>query len=102
MANRKQRNIFFILNATTCLTNSGTELIGLSTKDISLLMALFAIFNGIGRPIFGWITDKFSTQNAMYLSYGLIISSAILILFANEGDVLLYLISLNIFFDILV
>ena len=80
------------------LTGSvGTELIGLSTKDISLLMALFAIFNGIGRPIFGWITDKFSTQNAMYLSYGLIISSAILILFANEGDVLLYLISFSIF-----
>lgn len=80
------------------LTGSvGTELIGLSTKDISLLMALFAIFNGIGRPIFGWITDEFSTQNAMYLSYGLIISSAILILFANEGDVLLYLISFSIF-----
>lgn len=80
------------------LTGSvGTELIGLSTKDISLLMALFAIFNGIGRPIFGWITDKSSTQNAMYLSYGLIISSAILILFANEGDVLLYLISFSIF-----
>ena len=27
MANRKQRNIFFILNATTCLTNSAVAVI---------------------------------------------------------------------------
>lgn len=80
------------------LTGSiGTKLIGLSLKEISLLMALFAVFNGIGRPIFGWITDKFRSKNAMYLSYGLIISSAILILFANEGDVLIYTISFSIF-----
>ena len=53
------------------LTGSiGTELIELSQKEVSLLMALFAVFNGIGRPIFGWITDKFSSKNAMFLSYG--------------------------------
>lgn len=80
------------------LTGSvGTELIGLSLKDISLLMALFAIFNGLGRPIFGWITDKVTSRNAMYSSYGLIIFSALLILFAKEGDVLIYSISFSIF-----
>ena len=58
------------------LTGSvGAALIGLSTKEISLLMALFAVFNGMGRPIFGWITDKFTSKIAMYLSYGLIIFS---------------------------
>lgn len=80
------------------LTGSiGTELIELSQKEVSLLMALFAVFNGIGRPIFGWITDKFSSKNAMFLSYGLIVISAVLILLANKGDVIIYAISFSIF-----
>jgi MFS family permease len=80
------------------LTSSvGIELIGLSPKKVTLLMALFAVFNGIGRPAFGWITDKFSSKNAMYMSYGLIISSAILMLFANRGAVIIYSISFSVF-----
>jgi len=80
------------------LTSSvGTELIGLSPKFVATLMALFAISNGIGRPIFGWITDKFSSNNAMYLSYCLIIFSAFLILLAKEGTIILYSISFSIF-----
>lgn len=80
------------------LTSSvGIELIGLAAKDVALLMALFAIFNGIGRPVFGWITDKLSSKKAMFLSYGLIIFAAILILFANEGAVIIYAVSFSIF-----
>ena len=80
------------------LTSSiGIELIGLSQKKVALLVALFAVFNGIGRPIFGWLADKFSSKKAIFLSYGLIVSSAILILFANEGNVIIYSISFSIF-----
>lgn len=80
------------------LTGSvGTGLIGLSSKQVSLWMALFAVFNGISRPIFGWITDKLTGKKAMYLSYGLIIASAILMLFAHKGDVALYVISFSVF-----
>lgn len=80
------------------LTSSvGTDLIGLSPNNVALMMALFAVFNGIGRPTFGGLTDKLSSKNAMFLSYGLIITSAILILFANEGDVIIYFISFSIF-----
>jgi len=80
------------------LTSSvGTELIGLSAKRVSLLMVLFAIFNGLGRPIFGWLTDKLTSKKAMVLSYSLILSSAILVLFAGEGTILIYAISFSIF-----
>lgn len=80
------------------LTSSvGIELIGLSPKKVALLMALFAVFNGIGRPAFGWLTDKLFSKNAMYMSYGLIISSAVLMLFANKGDVIIYSISFSVF-----
>lgn len=74
----------------------GIELIKLSPKDVTLLMSLFAIFNGIGRPVFGWLTDKLSSKNAMIISYGLIILSAFLMLLANEGSVVLFSIAFSI------
>lgn len=80
------------------LTSSvGIELIGLSPSSVTLLMALFAVCNGVGRPLFGWITDKFASKKTMYLSYGLILGSSILILSADHGDVLVYSISFSIF-----
>lgn len=80
------------------LTGSvGTELIGLTSREVSLLMALFAVFNGMGRPVFGWVTDKLTSKKSMLISYGLILSSAVLMLFAHEGDVLIYSISFSVF-----
>lgn len=80
------------------LTSSvGIELIGLTPNNVALLMALFAVFNGIGRPLFGWITDTYASKKAMYLSYGLILTSSILMLFAGQGDVFLYTVSFSIF-----
>ena len=77
--------------------NVGIELIKLSPKDVTLLMSLFAIFNGIGRPVFGWLTDKLSSKNAMIISYGLMIISALLMLLAKEGSVVLFSIAFSIF-----
>jgi len=80
------------------LTNNvGVELIRLSTTDATLLLAMFAIFNGIGRPLFGWFTDKLSIKKAMLISYGLIFLSAVLMLFAQEGSVVLFAIAFSIF-----
>lgn len=78
-------------------SNVGIELIKLSPKTVVLLMSLFAVFNGIGRPIFGWLTDKLSHKKAMLISYGLIIIAALLMLMANEGSVGLYSIAFSIF-----
>ncbi|MGB5823534.1 MAG: OFA family MFS transporter [Proteocatella sp.] len=80
------------------LTNSvGVQLVGLPPKRVTALMAIFAIFNGIGRPIFGWLTDKLSSRKAMLISYSLIILSALLILSAGEGGLFKYAISFSIF-----
>ncbi|HCX64699.1 MAG TPA: MFS transporter [Eubacteriaceae bacterium] len=73
------------------------EWIGLSSSQAALWMALFAVFNGMGRPIFGWFTDKRSPKEAIYLSYALIISAAVLILFAKEGSLLIYVVSFSVF-----
>ena len=78
-------------------SNVGVELIKLSPKTVALLISVFAIFNGIGRPIFGLITDKLSSKKAMLISYGLIIIAALLMLMAREGSFLLFAISFSIF-----
>lgn len=78
-------------------SNVGIELIKLPSKTVTLLVSLFAVFNGISRPIFGWLTDKLSPKKAMRISYGLIISAASLMLIANESSLVLFIIAFSIF-----
>lgn len=77
-------------------SNVGIELIKLSPKEVTLLIPLFAIFNGIGRPVFGWLTDKLSSKNTMIISYVLIIFAACLMLLAKEGSVILFSIAFSV------
>lgn len=74
-----------------------TELFKISTEKVTILMSLFAVFNGVGRPIFGWLTDKLSSKKAMLISYGLIMSSAIIVLLANERSIIIYALTFTIF-----
>jgi MFS family permease len=80
------------------MTNTiGVEFMQLSSDQVVLLMPLFAIFNGIGRPALGWLTDKYSIRTAMLISYGLIILAALLMLTSDPGSLLIYSISFSIF-----
>ena len=77
-------------------TNVGIDYFNLNSLTVTRLMAIFAISNGIGRPTFGWITDRFTSKKAMILSYILIIiAAASLILF--EKETMLYIITFSIF-----
>jgi len=75
----------------------GIEYIGLESNKVIAWMTLFAIFNGLGRPIFGWLTDKLDSKKAMLLSYTLIILAAVLIIAAGQNNQLIYIISFSIF-----
>jgi MFS family permease len=47
---------------------------------LTLLVIPFAVSNGLGRPIFGWTTDKIGPRKTAILSFGLIFMSAALML----------------------
>lgn len=80
------------------LTSSiGIELIGMAQKDVVLFISVFAVFNGIGRPVFGWLTDRLSAKTAMLLSYAQIITAAVLMLSAKNGSVGLFATAFSIF-----
>nr|WP_211249851.1 OFA family MFS transporter [Carnobacterium funditum] len=78
-------------------TNVGVEFIGIEPHKVVQLVAIFAIFNGLGRPIFGWLTDRFTSKKAMLFSYSLIILSAALLIIAGQNNQMIYILSFSIF-----
>ena len=62
----------------------GTD-IGVEAGIAVLLVGVFAVFNGFGRPVFGAITDRFSPRNAAILSF-ILIAGASLLLWQFPGE----------------
>lgn len=62
----------------------GTD-IGIEAGLAVLLVGVFAIFNGFGRPIFGAVTDRFTPRNAALLSF-VLIGAAALVLWQFPGE----------------
>jgi MFS family permease len=58
--------------------------IGLSTGMSELAVSLYAIFNFLGRPVFGVLTDKIKPKNAITLSFFLIGIASMLIYVVRE------------------
>jgi MFS family permease len=62
-----------------------------------MAVSLFAVFNGVGRPLFGWLTDRIRPQNAAIVSYVLILIASIMMINASEGQILTYLVAFSLF-----
>lgn len=73
------------------------EVVKLDASTAAFMVSFFAIFNGIGRPIFGSITDSLNPKKAAIISYTLIIVASILMLNTGEGNVFLYGLAFAIF-----
>ena len=63
------------------------ETVGLSDSVATLLLSFFAVFNGIGRPIFGSLVDKIGVKKTIYLSYSLIIFACLLKIFFSTSHI---------------
>lgn len=68
----------------------GQEIIKLDAATAAGLVSFFALFNGGGRPIFGWLTDAIGPSKAGALSLLLVLLASVGMLQAGEGSVLLY------------
>ncbi len=72
-------------------SNVGQEIIKLTPATAAGLVSFFALFNGGGRPLFGWLSDVIGHSKAAALSLLLIVlASGAMVLFAREGTVVLY------------
>lgn len=71
----------------------GNEIIRISGETAATLVGIFAIFNAVGRPLFGFLTDKITPRNAAILNLLMILIVSIIMITAKEGDTMLYTIS---------
>jgi MFS family permease len=71
----------------------GSEIIKITGETAATLVGVFACFNAIGRPLFGFITDKLTARYATMINLAIILLVSILMIKAGEGDTNLYVIS---------
>ncbi len=75
----------------------GQEIININPGLAASSVALFALFNGISRPLFGWLSDRFRPHQVAIASYGLILLACVLMVNAQAGQVGLYLVAFCLF-----
>jgi MFS family permease len=63
---------------------------------ITGLVALFSLFNGVGRPLFGYLSDKMKPKRLIALSYTLIAMMSMLI-YLYPASLVVYAISFTVF-----
>jgi OFA family oxalate/formate antiporter-like MFS transporter len=68
----------------------GQEVIKIDAAMAAMLVGIFAIFNGVGRPLFGWLTDRITPRWSAVVSLAVILLAAVLMLQAGAGTVPLY------------
>ncbi|WAM33066.1 L-lactate MFS transporter [Caldicellulosiruptor morganii] len=67
------------------------EIVKLTPEMAALSVSIFAIFNGLGRPLFGFLTDKISPRYAALINFAVIFFSSLGMLFVKEGSKLLFI-----------
>lgn len=75
----------------------GEEMIEINPGLAASSVALFALFNGISRPLFGWLSDRYRPHQVAIASYGLILLACVLMINAQAGQVALYLVAFCLF-----
>lgn len=75
----------------------GEEIIQIDSTMAASSVSLFAIFNGVSRPLFGWLSDRFKPQYIATFSYALILIGCILMIKARTGQVTEYRVAFSLF-----
>jgi MFS transporter, OFA family, oxalate/formate antiporter len=75
----------------------GLEVIAIDPALAASSISLFAVFNGISRPLFGWLSDRLRPSQVATLAYLLVLVGSLMMAGAGEGDLLTYLVAFSLF-----
>lgn len=73
----------------------GIEVARLDAATAALAISLFAVFNGLGRPLFGTVTDKLGPKRTAMLSFAIILAASLLLYFFGENNAAVYLLAFS-------
>lgn len=85
------------LSAIGISSSVGEEVINIDANVAAFSVSLFAFFNGVSRPLFGWLCDRFQPRYIAIASYSLIIIASLLMISAKSGQIFTYLIAFSLF-----
>ncbi len=85
------------LSAIGISSSVGEEVIAISPPVAAASVSLFALFNGVSRPLFGWLSDRFAAKYVAIFSYVLILIACLMMINSKTGQVLTYLIAFSLF-----
>ncbi len=71
----------------------GQEIIKINAAMAAMLTGIFAIFNAVGRPLFGALTDKITPKWAAILNLIIILIVSLMMFQASEGSITLYIVA---------
>ncbi|MGK7931412.1 MAG: OFA family MFS transporter [Microcystaceae cyanobacterium] len=75
----------------------GEEMIEIEAGMAAGSVSLFALFNGISRPLFGWLSDRFRPHYVAMGAYSLVLIACLMMVNAQAGQVTLYLVAFCLF-----
>ncbi|MCS7152156.1 MAG: OFA family MFS transporter [Endomicrobia bacterium] len=77
------------------------EVVKVKSSQAAFFVGIFSVFNGLGRPLFGFLVDKIRSFLTIIILFLIIIISSILGFFIKEDAVLLFFIVFALFYLIL-
>lgn len=75
----------------------GVDFYDLNPNQVTLMISLFAILNGIARPLFGWVMDQTSTRVSGLISVGLMILGSLVGILNQGTSAILFGITFGLF-----
>lgn len=88
---------FIGLSAIGIASPVGQEVIGITADLAAASVAWFAVGNGVSRPLFGWLSDRFPPRYVAMFSYALMFVAALVMGSARAGQVGHYLLAFSLF-----
>jgi MFS transporter, OFA family, oxalate/formate antiporter len=85
------------LMAIGIASNVATDIVKLDKNNATAAVSVFAIFNGVGRPIFGWLTDRLKPKMTAIISYVMILIASIIMQNTGENQSFNYFFAFGLF-----
>ncbi|MBW4509116.1 MAG: OFA family MFS transporter [Scytonematopsis contorta HA4267-MV1] len=88
---------FVGLTAIATTAQVGKEIVGLQPEQLVWAVPLFAVFNGAGRPLFGWLNDRLKPKLTVITINILILIASIVMLNTSQGQIPNFIVAFCLF-----